>query len=196
MSRFNRYLTITTIATGIMLGTTPMSVRASESSVTCSSHDYRYNYCRIETHGGVRLDRQLSNSTCDYKKDWGYDNDGVWVDNGCKATFLVGSKYKKGGGGDTALIVGGAVAAVAIAALLAGGSDSSDSNKQGETKEITCGSSDGEYNRCDVDTGNGVLLRRQLSEAGCWQGDTWGYDDNAIWVDKGCRAVFIVNSSS
>ena len=36
------------------------------------------------------------------------------------------------------------------------------------------------------------MLVDQLSRAGCWKGDTWGYDRRGIWVANGCRAVFRV----
>lgn len=182
------------ITAGLFLATTPLSASA-EQTVYCSSDNYRYNFCRVNTHGGVRLQQQMSNSRCKYMRDWGYENEGVWVDNGCKASFVVGSehehKHKKDGGVSTGTIIGGAIAVAAIGALLATHAGS-DGNKKSESQEITC-NSNGEYNRCNVDTRNGVLLRRQLSENSCWQGQTWGYDNNSIWVDKGCRAVFLVN---
>lgn len=64
---------------------------------------------------------------------------------------------------------------------------------------IRCESSGGNYRVCAVDTRGGVRLTKQLSSSGCWQNDTWGYDRNRIWVDRGCRAEFWVgdrNSSS
>ncbi len=68
-----------------------------------------------------------------------------------------------------------------------------------QASTITCESKGGAYRSCSVDTRNGVRLSRQLSSQGCWQNDTWGYDRNRIWVDRGCRAEFQVgnqNSSS
>ena len=61
---------------------------------------------------------------------------------------------------------------------------------------IRCESNDGSYRSCSVDTRNGVRLSRQLSSQGCWQNDTWGYDRNRIWVDRGCRAEFQVGGAS
>ena len=49
---------------------------------------------------------------------------------------------------------------------------------------IRCESSDGSWRACPVDTRGGVTLNRQISSSGCWQGDTWGYDRNRIWVTK------------
>lgn len=59
---------------------------------------------------------------------------------------------------------------------------------------IRCESRDGRTQRCSVDTRGGVTLKRQLSTAGCWQGDTWGYDRRGIWVSNGCRADFRVGA--
>lgn len=200
MGTFYRCLTIATLTTGMLIGTIPRHPANAADTIVCASRDNRYNFCSINTRGGVRLEERLSNNPCEYKEDWGYERDGIWVDNGCRASFLVGSRHSSSRDRDkkgvsTGVIIGGAIAAVAIGALLASSSRSSDKDKKNETKEITC-SSDGGYNRCNVDTGNGVLLHRQLSEAGCWKDRTWGYDDSAIWVDKGCRAVFIVTSGS
>jgi hypothetical protein len=57
---------------------------------------------------------------------------------------------------------------------------------------IRCESDDGRWRACPADTRGGVWLSRQLSRAGCWEGDTWGYDRNRIWVTNGCRAEFRV----
>jgi len=57
---------------------------------------------------------------------------------------------------------------------------------------VTCESRSGGYNTCPVDTSGGVTLSRQLSSEGCWEGDSWGYDRNRIWVNNGCRAQFRV----
>ena len=58
--------------------------------ITCSSNDGRRNVCPINTHGGVRLVRQRSDSDCIYNNTWGYDRRGIWVDRGCRADFEVG----------------------------------------------------------------------------------------------------------
>jgi hypothetical protein len=41
-----------------------------------------------------------------------------------------------------------------------------------------------------------VRLHRQLSRDACVEGQTWGFDRNRIWVDKGCRAEFEVGGRS
>ncbi len=58
--------------------------------VNCESHSRDYNYCRASVRNHhVRLLRQHSNRTCRFGESWGYDNHGIWVDNGCKATFEI-----------------------------------------------------------------------------------------------------------
>ena len=57
---------------------------------------------------------------------------------------------------------------------------------------ITCSSNDGRRNYCNADTRGGVRLSRQISGSACVQGQTWGYDRGTIWVDRGCRAEFVL----
>ncbi len=60
---------------------------------------------------------------------------------------------------------------------------------------ITCASEGHDHHYCSADTRSGVVLVNQLSRAGCWKGDTWGYDRNGVWVANGCRAEFEVGRS-
>lgn len=63
---------------------------------------------------------------------------------------------------------------------------------QGQT--ITCSSNDGNRHYCNVNTQRGVRLSRQISGSACIETRTWGYDTRGIWVDKGCRAEFVVGA--
>ena len=65
-----------------------------------------------------------------------------------------------------------------------------------QASTITCESRKNSYQSCPVYASGGVRLSRQLSSQGCWQNDTWGYDRNRIWVDRGCRAEFQVGGQS
>lgn len=80
-------------------------------------------------------------------------------------------------------------ASIAVLALAAALWFMPDANAQ---NSVRCESVDGRYQTCPVDTRGGVTLSRQLSSHGCWQGDTWGFDRNRIWVTNGCRAEFNV----
>ena len=59
---------------------------------------------------------------------------------------------------------------------------------------IVCASNHGERVYCDADTRYGVRMVRQISGSPCSEGRTWGFDRRGIWVDRGCRAEFTVNS--
>ena len=58
---------------------------------------------------------------------------------------------------------------------------------------VECGSRDNRYTLCRVDTSRGVTLERQLSRAACTQNQSWGITREGIWVDRGCRARFLIN---
>lgn len=64
-------------------------------TVTCESDDNRYRRCRVWTYGTVSVQKQLSKTTCRRNTNWGYDQEGIWVNDGCRAVFSIGS----GGGG-------------------------------------------------------------------------------------------------
>jgi Protein of unknown function (DUF3011) len=59
---------------------------------------------------------------------------------------------------------------------------------------IRCNSDDGKKHYCQADTRRGVQIVKQRSKSPCTRGVSWDYDDRGIWVDKGCRADFSVES--
>ena len=134
-------------------------------TVRCESENNRYAYCPTYTYGRVRLQEKLSDAPCRQYETWGTDGDGsgIWVRNGCRAIFSVGS----GGGGGWGGGGGGGT--------------------------ITCKSERFRYNRCPVYTGGRrVRLSRQLSDASCVRGSSWGVDRDGIWVNNGCAAEFTI----
>ena len=60
------------------------------SVISCSSDDGGRHYCPADTHGGVQLVKQRSDSSCEQDRSWGFDRRGIWVDHGCRADFQVG----------------------------------------------------------------------------------------------------------
>jgi len=54
-----------------------------------------------------------------------------------------------------------------------------------------CASDDWKRHYCPMNTGYGVQLYRQRSDAACLFASTWGYDRRSVWVDRGCRAEFV-----
>ena len=59
-------------------------------------------------------------------------------------------------------------------------------------RRVTCASDDGRRHLCPVDTSRGVRMVNQRSGSPCIQGSTYGFDRRGIWVDRGCRADFVV----
>jgi len=59
-------------------------------------------------------------------------------------------------------------------------------------RRITCASDDGRRHFCPIHTHGDVRMVNQRSGSPCIQGRTWGFDRRGVWVDRGCRADFIV----
>lgn len=76
-----------------------------------------------------------------------------------------------------------------LPALLVGGMGCS-ALESASAEDIMCQSRSGQHITCDADASDGVILLTQLSDAGCYEGSTWGYNRREIWVANGCRAVF------
>ncbi|HEX8173399.1 MAG TPA: DUF3011 domain-containing protein [Thermoanaerobaculia bacterium] len=131
----------------------PRSVR----NVVCESSDRSRHRCDADTRFGVTIAKQISKSSCDFGEDWGYDRDGIWVQNGCRAEFQLGRSRR--------------------------------ANRVAET--VRC-ESDGKYRTCPADTYFGVELARQISNSACVKDRTWGFNEQGIWVNGGCRADFTI----
>lgn len=126
------------------------------------SQDGRRKTKRIDTRGGVRLVRTLSDTKCSEGRTWGYNAREVWVDKGCRAEFEV---HKRGG------------------------SNIDDGYEDDRWKYVKA-ESNGNRARVYVDTGRAVTLFRKLSGQPCNFGRQWGFERDHIWVDDGCRALF------
>lgn len=98
-----------------------VSLNAQTGTLTCTSNDGSYHYCRAETQNQVRLVRQLPGPRCQPNYSWGFDYRGVWVDRGCRAQFEFG---KDSSNSDT----GSAIAAGIIGAIILGSVAASSSN--------------------------------------------------------------------
>jgi hypothetical protein len=57
--------------------------------VFCESRDYRYQFCQTDRLRSAQIVRQESSAPCVQGRSWGYQRDGIWVDNGCAATFRI-----------------------------------------------------------------------------------------------------------
>lgn len=145
---------------------------AGPQVIRCESNDGRSRGCPIDARGGVRLIRQLSRSPCIEGQTWGRDRHGLWVSQGCRAEFEIGYRRDRGYGW--------------------GRNDNRYDDGYGGPQTIRCESSDGRGHRCNVRMGRGAQLVRQLSRSACVEGQSWGWDRQGIWVDRGCRGEFNV----
>src|SRR5207302_8006043 len=57
---------------------------------------------------------------------------------------------------------------------------------------VNCSSNNGKRNYCGNFGNRDIRLVRQISGSPCIEGSTWGVDRGGLWVDKGCRADFVV----
>jgi len=62
-----------------------------------------------------------------------------------------------------------------------------------EPYEVTCSSEFGGRAECEVRSPSTVVLVEQLDQEDCIPDLTWGHDGGVIWVDRGCRATFLVS---
>jgi hypothetical protein len=63
---------------------------AVEVRVTCTSKPGERQQCPADTSKGVALVRSSGEAPCLLGKTWGYDDEGVWVADGCSGDFVVG----------------------------------------------------------------------------------------------------------
>ena len=143
----------------------PISPKANAASrVVCESIDGNRQVCPAETINGVIFAQQLSKTDCIEGTSWGWDLERglVWVDHGCRAEFVLG-----------------------------GTPQPVDPSIRFDTP-VLCESRNGKRTTCKADTSAGVRIVNPLSDSACGYGREWGYDENGIWVTKGCRAEFVV----
>ncbi len=140
-------------------------------TIRCDSNDGRMQTCSVDTRGGVRLVRQYSKSSCVEGHSWGTNRSGIWVAQGCRAEFAVGSGNGNGNnnGGHW------------------GGGNGGNSGNVGNS--VRCDSNDNRYRQCPIDGGR-VYLERQYSKSACIEGQTWGSGRGYVWVNNGCRGQF------
>ena len=177
----------------------------AETNVTCESSGGQYRSCPVNTAGGVTLTRQLSREGCWQGDSWGYDRNRIWVNRGCRAEFRVGGS--RGNSSDGAKIAGALILGVVAAAVIANHNNDRDDDRNHDNgyrpgygddygyggREFTCASKDSRMVWCGqrVNPRLHVEVKRQLSDSPCIYGRRWGVERGDVWVDDGCRAVFV-----
>lgn len=179
MSAIGRVLLngVATVAMGVSLlaVTAPAQAQRYEQvpqSANCASNDNRFARCQVPWRD-AELVQQASKARCIRDQTWGFDRYGIWVDRGCRGQFVPARGYGNGNG------YGG------------GGRPGWGRPQQ---LQVRCESHGGNYQVCPVDLrrDDSVRLVNRLSGADCREGRSWGWSRDGIWVDRGCRADFVV----
>jgi len=63
------------------------------ATVVCLSTGERV-HCPADTSGGIALIRSTGSATCLLGRNWGYDDRGVWVSEGCGGEFVLGQSTR------------------------------------------------------------------------------------------------------
>ena len=183
----------------------------ADSTIRCESSDGNWRACSVDTRGGVTLSRQLSRSGCWQGDTWGYDRNRIWVTNGCRAEFRVGSSNPSSRGNNNGAIAGALIVGAIAGAVIANHNDRDDDRYDrpncgprgcdndygyGQSRRFTCESRNGNQQWCGERVGrrDHVDVARQLSRGECQYGRSWGVDRGEVWVDRGCRAEFVISS--
>jgi hypothetical protein len=146
--------------------------------VRCESIGGRDNYCPADTRGGVFVSEQLSYSDCIEGETWGSDRGGIWVRGGCRADFEVPRAYSSGRGAPS---------------QRGYGRPWQEEGSRGERGvRVVCESHERRSTQCPIRVRNDVELVTQFSSSECRFNWSWGFDRHGIWVDRGCRAEFLV----
>ncbi len=83
----------------------------------------------------------------------------------------------------------GGIATIALALLLLAAPRPALA-RQSWNDPVRCNSNDGRYARCVMPWRDARLLRQE-SKATCIRGQSWGVDRGVLWVDRGCRGLFV-----
>ena len=138
-----------------------LPISASAPQVSCDSRDYQQEFCPA----GVTITRawilvQRSRSPCIEGQTWGYQNNGIWVNQGCQGDFGFQG-------------VGGPPPGRPGANRVTCESRNYQQQVCPTGQQIT-----------------GAWVIDQRSSAPCIQGRTWGFQNGEIWVTDGCAADF------
>ena len=169
---------------------TPLRAQGWNDPVRCVSNDGHYARC-VMPWRDARLMKQESKAACVRGDTWGVDRGVLWVDRGCRGLFVAADRWRGGHDGDRY-----------------GDRDDHrhdrDDDDRGHWRpgpgwdrqiRLQCDSNKKRYQMCEVDMGahGHARLVRQLSDARCTEGYSWGWNRAGVWVAHGCRGQFVVD---
>jgi len=134
--------------------------------ITCESRNYQQQFCGTGNIVGAMLVQQRSRAPCIEGQSWGFRPDGIWVSGGCEVDFRIRRGH----------YVPAPLPAPTRPGL------------------FVCESRDYQYAVCPTGRIAGAQLVRQISQAACIEGSTWGTLRDGIWVDRGCEGEFEIYS--
>lgn len=159
-----------TVAMGFSLlaVTAPLHAQQGPGGVYCASNDNRFARCQVPWRD-AELVEQSSKARCIRDQSWGFDRYGVWVDHGCRGQFAPARGW--------------------------GGPGPQRPGWGRQPLQVRCESHNGNRQFCPVDLrrDDDVRIVNRLSGADCRQDRSWGWSRDGIWVDRGCRADFVVD---
>jgi hypothetical protein len=182
------------VAVTVLLGAfglaAPAELQAQPgSTVRCESSGGKFHRCALPWRD-AQLTRQESKGSCIRGQSWGVDREGLWVDHGCRALFAeAGHDYRDNRSREHA-------------------SDRDHERGRDDPRgqwhpgrdwdrqiRLDCHSNHNRYQLCQVDVGRhgDVRLVRQVSDARCTEGYSWGWNRAGVWTHHGCRGQFVVD---
>lgn len=159
----------------LLLPVTSVAREQDGRTIRCESINGKFNRCAVPWRD-VELARQESKGACIRGQSWGVDRRGLWVDRGCRGLFVEARYYRPDHGRPG----------------YGGWQPGPDWNQQ---IRLQCDSHGNRYQLCQVDVGRHgqVRLVKRMSDARCIEGSSWGWNRAGVWVDRGCRAQFVVD---
>ena len=123
-------------------------VVVSTDAIHCQSSGDERQHCDADTSRGAVLQRSVGSAECVLGRNWGYDDQGVWVSGGCSGEFLVAGVPLQ--------------EPETVESAEAPAAQSVDEPAQPVIVTCTSAAGDPDRQRCDADTSAGVLLQRDL----------------------------------
>src|SRR5688572_23522964 len=93
--------------------------RANDSgtmTLICASAGSERQHCQANTSSGILLSRSTGSGACLLGRTWGYDDAGVWVQDGCSAEFIVAAAGPRAPGASSATQPASVASATAVTA--------------------------------------------------------------------------------
>jgi hypothetical protein len=177
-----------------LLGISSPAKARHDETVECRSKGYDYTEC-VASFRHPRLLQQLSSSECVENRSWGVKRNGViWVSAGCAAVFAESEERYSNRDREDNPDREDHRGREDDRDRRDNYSDSHDRHDDRRHRErpsqvLECRSRGYAFTRCDANWKSARLLE-QLSDSSCVEGESWGVDDDGLWVDKGCAGRF------